>query len=106
MLPDIRGLGGRMKAARRYLGLSRVQLARRLAITPNMLKRYENGSRRPSIDLGGFYPRLVPCSWWWWETGLGEPPAWLAQVDHINAAGVVHQRPKPSPRPRGYVAQS
>jgi transcriptional regulator with XRE-family HTH domain len=53
-----RGIGARIRAARRHLGLTQAALAEGIGLSPNFIAHIERGSRNPSLktlaDLSAF----------------------------------------------------
>lgn len=51
MYYDAKEIGKRIKALRKGMGLTQLQLSEKLGITDNFLAKIEGGSKNPSIDL-------------------------------------------------------
>jgi len=93
---DLRTMAGRLKAARVLRNLSYKQVAYRLKLSVESVKKKEFGQRGIATDEIAAWAKNCKCSAEWLITGEGKAPPGLERIDHIRADGSEHRRHRPS----------
>ncbi len=89
---DLRSMSGRLKAARVLANLSWKQVAWRLHLGVDSVKKKEAGQRGIATDEIAAWAKAGKCSAEWLITGEGKAPPGLERIDHIRADGTLHRR--------------
>lgn len=93
---DLRTLAGRLKAARVLRNLSHKQVAYRLHLSEESVKKKECGRRGIATDEIAAWAKAGKCSAEWLITGEGKEPPGLERIDHIKLDGTAHRRHRPT----------
>jgi transcriptional regulator with XRE-family HTH domain len=88
---DARGLGERIIAVRRKLGLSQREFAERIGVSRNVVIRYESGRSRPRVETLDRIGKVGGVSSEWLLQGnsqqlvRGEDREWVEAVEALRA---------------------
>lgn len=93
---DLRTMSGRLRAARVLRNLGYNQVAYRLGLSEESVKKKEYGQRGISTDEIAAWAKFGRCSSEWLITGAGREPPGLERIDHIKLDGTAHRRHRPT----------
>jgi hypothetical protein len=89
-------MSGRLKAARVLRNLGYHQVAWRLRLSTEAVKKKEDGDRGIATDEIAAWAKFSRCSSEWLITGKGKAPPGLERIDHIGLDGTLHRRHRPT----------